>query len=472
MSNSQHLVSCDRQCSLDGFRAGMRCGACETACRFRFFLILAHCYTGCKNNDDKPFTVIDKILQHKVRVTIIFCVFILYFLNGIGALDISFRTGIDLNFNLRILQSVISGIFRDIIAAQSISLVLMLIVGVVLSVVLPISTPLVAAIVTLLSAVPQLMINLASQNNSLIMPLEYCLLITLILFSINALLAYFIETHSRQKLLQIFGQYVPPEVVSRISRQPGALDMSGESKRMTVFFCDLQDFSNVAEQLNPKQLTLLLNEYFDEMTAILYRHGATIDKYIGDSIMAFWGAPLDQPDHAERAVSASFEMHVAIRKLSAGFIRKGWPGPTMGIGINTGLMNVGNMGSKYRVAYTVIGDAVNLAARIESLTRQYGVSTLVTEATKNECTNIVFREIDTVQVKGKHNAARIYQPVCMLADMTDEMNKRLTQHRIAIENYQNRDYDSAARIFRALRDTDRNDTLYPALLKLIASRDS
>jgi len=415
--------------------------------------------------------VIDKILQHKIRVTIIFCVFILYFLNGIGALDISFRAGFDMNFNLRILHSVMSGIFRDIIAAQSVSLVLMLLGGVVLSVVLPLATPLVAAVVTVLTAVPQFLINLATTNNGLILPLEYSLLIILILFSINALLAYFIETNARQKLLQIFGQYVPPEVVSRISKQPGALDMTGESKRLTVFFCDLQDFSNVAEQLNPKQLTLLLNEYFDEMTAILYRHGATIDKYIGDSIMAFWNAPLDQPDHAERAVCASFEMHVAIRRLSASFIKKGWPGPTMGIGINTGLVNVGNMGSRYRVAYTVIGDAVNLASRIESLTRPYGVPTLVTEATKNECPNIVFREIDTVQVKGKHNAARIYQPVCMLADMTEEMQKRLTQHRAAIENYQNCEYDCAASIFQALRDSDRNDALYPAMLKLMAGRE-
>lgn len=415
--------------------------------------------------------VIERILQHKVRVIIIFSVFILYFLNGIGALDISFRSGVDLNFNARIWQSVSVGLFQHMFAPQSISLILMLICGITLSLFLPMTTPMMAAILTVLSAIPQVLVNLAVSNSSLILPLEYSLLIILMLFSINALLAYFIETHSRQKLLRVFGQYVPPEVVAQISAQKGTLDMTGQSKKLTVFFCDLQNFANVAEQLNPKQLTLLLNEYFDEMTAILFRHGATIDKYIGDSIMAFWGAPLEQPDHAERAVRASFEMHAAIERLSTSFIKKGWPGPTMGIGINTGQMNVGNMGSRYRVAYTVIGDAVNLAARIESLTRQYAVPTLVTEATKNECASIVFREIDTVQVKGKHNVAKVYQPWCLLADLTDEKKKRLALHQTAIDCYQKRDLDGAARLFKNLSDTDPSDTLYPALLKLNSSRE-
>jgi adenylate cyclase len=415
--------------------------------------------------------VIDKIQQNKIRILIIFGIFILYFLNGIGALDFSLRYGAGVDFNLRVLSSVISGIGNNITHPGSISLLLILIAGTALSVLLPVIKPWVASVAVLFSALPQVYISLAIPAPGMIMPMEYSLLILLILFSINALLAYFIETHSRQKLVGLFGQYIPPQIVDQISRNPEALDMTGTSKRLTVFFCDLQNFSNVAEQLNPKQLTLLLNEYFDEMTTILHRHGATIDKYIGDSIMAFWGAPLEQPDHAARAVHAAFEMNLAIKKLSATFIKKGWPGPTMGIGINTGMMNVGNMGSKYRVAYTVIGDAVNLAARIESLTRQYGVPILVSEATMSECRDIVFRQIDTVQVKGKHNVARIFQPVCLKSELTDEMGKRLALHQKAIDCYQNRDYNEAARIYRALRDADRSDELYPALLKLISVRE-
>ena len=416
--------------------------------------------------------MIDQIQQNKLRILIIFSIFLLYFLNGIGALDFSMRSGAGVDFNLRVLTSVFTGMVTHITHPGYVGLLLMLIAGVTLSVLLPIVKPWMAAAAVMLSALPQLYISLFIPLSGMIMPMEYSLLILLILFSINALLAYFIETHSREQLMQLFGQYVPPQIVDQISKNPDALDMTGTSKQLTVFFCDLQNFSNVAEQLNPKQLTLLLNEYFDEMTAILYRHGATIDKYIGDSIMAFWGAPLEQPDHATRSVLASFEMDAAIKKLSTAFIKKGWPGPTMGIGINTGMMNVGNMGSKYRVAYTVIGDAVNLASRIESLTRQYGVPILVSEATMNECPDIVFRQIDTVQVKGKHNVAKIFQPLCLKSALTDEMRKRLVLHQKGIECYQNRDYNEAVRIFKGLRDADRADELYPALLKQISGRES
>ncbi len=145
----------------------------------------------------------------------------LYFFNGIGVLDINFRYEIDLNFNTRILQSVISGTFQHITTPQSLSLILMLITGVVLSVLLPMATPLVAALTTVLCSLPQLYINLAWQGPGLILPMEYSLLIILILFSINALMIYFIETHPRQKLLQVFGQYVPPQIVAQISRQAG-----------------------------------------------------------------------------------------------------------------------------------------------------------------------------------------------------------------------------------------------------------
>ena len=414
--------------------------------------------------------MIDRILQHKVQISIITSVFFLYFLNGIGALDISFRSGLDVNFNPRILASVISGTLQAPFQLQSLNLLLVLGTGIVLSFLLPLVTPVIAAIATVLVCIPH--IYLATKNVQLIFPMEYSLLVILILFSMNALIIYFIETHSRQKIISIFGQYVPPQIVSEISRQPGLLSMEGESKRMTVFFCDLQNFTNVAEQLNPKQLAILLNEYFNEMTEILYRYGATIDKYVGDSIMAFWGAPLMQKDHAERAVLAALDMQAAIKLLAGSFIKRGWPGPAMGIGINTGLMNVGNMGSKYRIAYTVIGDAVNLAARIETLTRQYCVPTLVTESTKNECNSVVFREIDTVQVKGKHNLAKIYQPVCRLAEVTDELQKRLNLHQDGIDSYLKHDFETAARIFRQLHDSDGNDTLYPFMLKLLSSRDN
>ena len=357
--------------------------------------------------------------------------------------------------------------FEHPFQTQSISILMMMITGLILSILLPIVSPILAAIITLIFCIPHLYIYLIMSSVQLILPMEYSLLIILILFSMNALMIYFIETHSRQKILNVFGQYIPPEIVNEICKHPDEINMGGESRRMTVFFCDLQDFSNIAEQLNPKQLTSLLNEYFDAMTDILYHYGATIDKYIGDSIMAFWGAPLPQSDHAERAVLAAFDMNHKIKQLSENFIKRGWPGPPMGIGINTGMMNVGNMGSKYRIAYTVIGDAVNLASRIEVLTRWYDVPILVSESTKNECKNIVFREIDTVQVKGKHNMTKIYEPLCKLSSMTDDIKSRIEIHQRGMEFYNKQDYGSAAEIFSELQGHDTNDKFYSSMLNHI-----
>ncbi|MEX2353143.1 MAG: adenylate/guanylate cyclase domain-containing protein, partial [Gammaproteobacteria bacterium] len=281
--------------------------------------------------------MIEKIHQHKIQISLIFAVFILYFLNGLGAIDINLRSGFSVNFNFELLGAVFSSTAQNPLQPRSLSLVFMLVTGITLSVLLPLLTPLIAGIVTVMFCIPYIYL-IAVNSAPLLIPGEYGLLTIIILFSVNALLIYFIETHARQNIIRVFGQYVPPEVVSRISKQPELLSMEGESRRLTVFFSDMQNFSNVAEQLNPKQLSMLLNEYFNEMTEILYRHGATIDKYIGDSIMAFWGAPLQQEDHAQRAVLSALEMQSAIQKLSNRFIRKGWPGPVMGIGINTGMM--------------------------------------------------------------------------------------------------------------------------------------
>ncbi|NNE39107.1 MAG: adenylate/guanylate cyclase domain-containing protein, partial [Gammaproteobacteria bacterium] len=304
-----------------------------------------------------------------------------------------------------------------------------------------------------------------------ILPMEYSLLIILVLFSMNALLNYFIETHSKARILQAFGQFVPLKVVEEICRHPDQVSMDGESRIMTVFFCDLQDFSNVAEQLNPKQLSLLLNKYFDEMTEILFRYRGTIDKYIGDSIMAFWGAPVAMQDHAQNAVLASLDMSKKISELSDVFIKRGWPGPKMGVGINTGRMSVGNMGSKYRIAYTVIGDSVNLASRIESLTRRYRVPILISESTRNDCHDIVFREIDTVQVKGKHNAARLFQPLCRKSDTDSDMDEWLKKHQQAIEAYNNSETEEAIRRFKILKTMRPKDGYYPAMIKILVDKN-
>ncbi|MBI1732977.1 MAG: adenylate/guanylate cyclase domain-containing protein [Gammaproteobacteria bacterium] len=341
----------------------------------------------------------------------------------------------------------------------------LLIAGLTLCVVLPLLSPIRASLATLLASAVPLYLGIADTRGSLLLPMEFSLLALGVIFAVNVLIAYFRETHSRQQVLSLFGQFVPPQLVEQIARDPKRFSMEGEAKRVTIFFCDLQDFSGVAEQLNPRQLTLLLNEYFDAMTEVLHRHGATIDKYIGDCIMAFWGAPVPQEDHAQRAVLASFEMQKTIAWLREGYLRRGWPAPLMGIGINTGVVSVGNMGSRYRIAYTVIGDAVNLAARLEALTRTYHVPTLVSEATRADCKDVVFRTLDIVQVRGKHNRTLIFEPVCRTEDLTEARQQQLREHEAAVELFLAGDMSRARERFRQLHEATPDDPVYPVLLR-------
>lgn len=343
--------------------------------------------------------------------------------------------------------------------------------GAVMAALVPLLSPIVASLLVAMLAVPTLYINLGMiYRAESIITMEYSLLFLAVLFGTNVLLKYFAEALKKQKLINDFGRFVPPEIVSQLSKQPNLLELQGESRQMTVFFCDLKNFTGFSEKLSPKDLVSLLNEYFTVMTEILYKHGATIDKYIGDSIMAFWNAPIPQEDHASRAVKAAMEMHKEIEILSQDFISRGWPGPTMGVGLNSGEMNVGNMGSKYRLAYTVIGDAVNLAARVEAMTRLYGVDTIVGEETAAAATDIVFRELDTVTVKGKTSSTRIFEPICALSELTDQKKDFLERHKTAMASYYDRDVETARALLIELLKESGDQHYYEYLLDKLTDR--
>lgn len=226
--------------------------------------------------------------------------------------------------------------------------------GLILTIALPVLSPLKAFILTVVLFLFTITFAYYSPNVAFI-PIEYCLLTILVIYIVNILISYFIEIRSKQKLMDTFGHYIPPHLVNELSRFPKELFLEGESRTLTIFFCDLQSFTGVSELLNPIQLNKLLNEYFTVMTEILFKHEGTIDKYIGDAMMAFWNAPTKQEAHAQRSVEAALEMDIAIKELAKTFIARGWPGPKTGIGINTGQTHVGNMGSKYRMTYTAIG---------------------------------------------------------------------------------------------------------------------
>ena len=221
---------------------------------------------------------------------------------------------------------------------------------------------------------------------------------------------YLMEEREKRRLKGAFQVYVAPAVVQEILRDPSRLKLGGEQRVLTVLFSDIRGFTSIAEGLSPEELVLLLNEYLTEMTHVVFRHEGTLDKYIGDAIMAIYGAPLPQPDHPLRACHSAMEMLEALGSLRQRWELKGLPELDIGIGINTGEMVVGNMGSERRFDYTVMGDHVNLASRLEGLNKQYGTHVLVSEFTACHLGGrFACREVDLVRVKGKSKPVRIYE---------------------------------------------------------------
>jgi adenylate cyclase len=270
---------------------------------------------------------------------------------------------------------------------------------------------------------------------------------------VGLLAQYLTEAHARKKLKSIFGQYVPPEIVDEMSRHPDqSFSVDGESREMSVLFCDIRSFTSISELLAADELKKLLNYFFTPMTRIIFEQRGTIDKYVGDMIMAFWGAPVRDPAHGQHAVEAALAMLEQLDGMQDELHERGWPSVNIGIGINTGMMNVGDMGSEYRRAYTVIGDAVNLGSRLEGLSKYYGVRLIISETTAEALNGIVLRCLDRVKVKGKNEPVTIYEAVCSDAKADDKLREELARHDTGLAAYFHQDWDKAAEVFAALHD--------------------
>lgn len=223
---------------------------------------------------------------------------------------------------------------------------------------------------------------------------------------------YFIEESEKRQIKGAFQHYLNPSVINQLLESPDGLKLGGEKRELTVFFSDVRGFTTISEILSPEALAGLLNEYFTPMTDIVLESGGLLDKYIGDALMAVWGAPLQADDHADRAVVASLKMHDALEELRKGWASRNLPAIDIGCGINTGPMVVGNMGSHQRFDYTVLGDAVNLGSRLEGITKEYGVNIICSENTKRSLKNpekFILRELDWIKVKGKNEPVTIYE---------------------------------------------------------------
>lgn len=313
-----------------------------------------------------------------------------------------------------------------------------------------------------------IVVNLAMwEYENFVIPLAASLLFTVLLFVGHMVYGFFIESRGKRQLSNLFGQYVPPELVEEMAANPEQISLEGQNREMTVLFSDVRDFTSISEGLSATELAQMMNEYLTAMTRAIHDQRGTIDKYIGDAIMSFWGAPLADPDHASHAVAAALRMTETAARLSAEFRKKGWPEIRIGVGLNTGPMNVGNMGSKFRMAYTVMGDAVNLGSRLEGLTKHYGVSILVSESTREQAPDVQFLELDRVRVKGKEKPVAIFEPLGLRSQLDKNVRSLITRHKQALRLFREQRWDAAEQEFFMLQQADSKRKIYQLYLERI-----
>lgn len=374
--------------------------------------------------------------------------------------------GVEIHANL--IAGMLDGTIKQrppyVIGAEVILLILF---GVTLAVLLPLLSPLRATLAFVLGLALLTGLNVAVWSEAdIALPLAAGLLMIIALFALNMSYGYFVETRSKRQFTELFGQYVPPELVDEMARDPAKYSMEGKNEVLTVLFTDIRGFTSIAEGLDPKALAALLNEFLTAMSLVIRNHRGTLDKYMGDAIMAFWGAPVADPQHASHALAAALAMQAELARLNPAFKARGWKEIKIGVGLNTGPMNVGDMGSRLRKAYTVMGDAVNLASRVEGLTKEYGAPIIVGQATREAVTGIVFRELDRVRVKGKDEPVAIFEPIGPENQVGRERVEELKLWSQALKLYRARSWDQAELILFNLQ------RLYPGtpLYSLYADR--
>ena len=303
----------------------------------------------------------------------------------------------------------------------------------------------------------------------LVLPLASALVMALMAFALNMSYGYFVESKSKRDLANLFGTYVPPELVDEMVKDASSYSMKATTKELTVMFCDMRGFTQMSETMEPTQLQALLNTVFSRLTDQIRANRGTIDKYMGDCVMAFWGAPVDTPDHASLAVKTALEMASAIRSLNEEHRAKGLPEIGIGIGLNTGTMCVGDMGSDVRRSYTVIGDSVNLGSRLEGLSKTYGVDIVVSESTRKLAPDFAWQELDKVRVKGKDVAVTIFWPLAPLDKVDSGKATELKTWTQALKAYRAQDWDQFDVQLLNLQRLNANKYLYQLYAERVGS---
>ena len=346
---------------------------------------------------------------------------------------------------------------------------LLVTIGVLLSILIPMLSAVWATLSSFLalSSVSGLSILVWTQAHT-VLPLATSILMIAALYTMNMAYGYFVESRSKRQFTELFGQYVPPELVDKMAQDPEKYSMEGKEETLTVLFSDVRGFTSISESLSARDLTLYINDYLTAMSLVIRGNGGTLDKYIGDAIMAFWGAPVEDAKHARNGVVTMLAMQKRAAELAEEFKAKGWPPFKIGIGVNSGRMRVGDMGSKLRKAYTVMGDPVNLGSRLEGLTKQYELGMLVGDETRKLVNDVVFREVDMVRVKGKDTAVSIHEPLGMQGALKKETLDELKLWNQCLKHYRAQDWDQAEVALINLQRMNPECHLYAAYTEFVA----
>lgn len=336
----------------------------------------------------------------------------------------------------------------DIKNSQKIIPIVTLLLGLIITFIWAYSSPLISPMILILSVLVGYYVDFQIFLKTQIMTTTWPLY-AVVTFSFVSIIVfkYFTEERSKKKIRQAFSKYVSPAVVDELLKNEKNLALGGKKQRLTVMFSDLRGFTTFSEKLDPQQLSEFLNIYFTKMTDEVFKAKGTLDKFIGDAVMAFFGAPLTYKNNAENACRCALNSLLRLSELNIEFQKQGYPLLDMGIGLNTGDMSVGNMGSSTLQNYTVLGDSVNLAARLEGLNKDYGTHIIIGCDTYEEVKNIfVCRELDLVRVKGKKEATPIYELISEKLTTEKDINW-LTDYNKARDAYKNRNFVEASLLY-------------------------
>lgn len=357
--------------------------------------------------------------------------------------------------------------------AHTLTALILLILGVIYSVISSRIGPLGLVSATLILLALLVGLNFYFwQQQKVALPLASSLLLTIGLSALHLLQGFLGERRTKQHISSVFGQYVPQAHIDHMLAHPNEFGFAGETREMTVLFSDIRSFTTISESLDATELKDLLNRYFTPITESIFNHQGTIDKYVGDMVMAFWGAPLKDPDHARHALEAAVDMINTLKTLNPELNRLGYPTIDVGIGLNTGPMNVGDMGSHFRRAYTVLGDAVNLGARLEGLTKFYGVKILVGPETYAAIDDWSFRPIDRIRVKGKLEPVSVYEPIAPRKVLSDAWQQELTLWADTYQTYLNRNWALTREKLNELINQSQSPALYQVYLNRLTDLEA